>query len=73
MLSPTSVYNAISGSTLYLAGHPSEARPALAHEAVEQGVTAAAVSTRTAGTAVPLDLAVPTHKPWLADALVASG
>ena len=62
-----------AGSSPHLAGGSSEALRAFTQEALQQGVTAAAVPTRTASTAVPLNLAVPAHEPRLADALVASG
>ena len=79
VFSPTSVHATVfivylpAGSGPHLTGCTSEALRALAHEAVQQGVAAAAVPTWTAGTAVPLDLTVPTHKSRLANTLVASG
>lgn len=62
-----------AGSSPHLTGGSSEALWAFTQETVQQGVTAATVPTRTAGTAVPLNLAVPAHESQLADALVASG
>jgi hypothetical protein len=47
----------------HLTGSASVSLWALTHEAVQQGVAPAPVSTRAAGTAVPLDLTVPAHKP----------
>lgn len=62
-----------AGVILHLTSCTSEALQAFTHEPVQQGVAAATVPTWTAGTAVSLNLAVPTHESWLANTLVASG
>lgn len=49
---------------LHLTGGASVPMWALTHEAVQQGVTPAPVPTWAAGTAVPLDVTMPAHKPW---------
>lgn len=62
-----------AGSGPYLTGCTSEALRAFTYEPVQQGVAAATVLTWTAGTAVPLNLTVPTHESYLANTLVVSG
>lgn len=56
----------------HLAGGSGEARQTLAHKAIQQRVAAAAVAARRASAAVPLELAVATHKARRTDALVPS-
>lgn len=62
-----------AGLDPHLTGCTSEALRAFTHESVQQGVAAAPVPTRTAGTAVPLNLTVSAHESRLANTLVASG
>lgn len=57
----------------HLTGCTSEAVWTFTNEAIQQHVAAASVPTRTAATAVSLNLTVPTQESWLAGTLVASG
>lgn len=57
----------------HLTGCTSEALRAFTRKALQQGMAAPTAPTRTAGTAVSLNLAVATHESRLANTLVASG
>lgn len=62
-----------SGSSPHLTACTREASGTFTHESFQQGVAAAVVPTRAAGTAVSLNLTVPAHESRLASTAIASG